>query len=109
MGDAGEAHGDAGFVAGRAGDAVEGDLQDQLRLHDAHRAEAVDGVVSDPAVELAQFLVGESEIGLAHPPKPPGPPLCSAPPAARVTGIAGIALALARPGGTQDTENEEVG
>ena len=37
----------------------------QPRLDLAHRAEAVDGVVADPAVQQPQLLVGEAEIGLA--------------------------------------------
>ena len=32
----------------------------------AHRAERLDGVVADAAVELQQLLVGEAGIGLAH-------------------------------------------
>ena len=31
----------------------------------AHRAEAVDGVAADEAVDLGEFGVGEAEIGLA--------------------------------------------
>src|SRR6185312_9006727 len=60
-----EAHGHPGLVAGRAGDAVEGDLQHQLRFDLAHWPEAVGGVVAHPLVEPAQLLVGEAEIGLA--------------------------------------------
>ena len=68
-GDAGEAHGDAGVVAGGALQALEGDLEHQavvgLGAHGADRAEAVGGVVAHEAVDLRQLLVGEAEIGLA--------------------------------------------
>ena len=65
----GKAHGDAGFVPGRALQALERDFQHQalvgLVRHLAHRAEALDGVVAHVAVDLLQLLVGEAEIGLA--------------------------------------------
>ncbi len=47
-------------------EAFERDLQHQFGLYGAHRAEAIDRVVPDEAVEVAQLLVGEAEIGLAH-------------------------------------------
>ena len=46
-------------------DAVESHLEDQCLFHLAHRAETGDGVVADPAVQLAQLFIGEAEIGLA--------------------------------------------
>ena len=49
----------------RAMHAIEGDLEHELGLDLAHRAEAVHRVVAHEAVELAQLLVGEAEIGLA--------------------------------------------
>ena len=52
-------------MSGRAVDRIEGDLEDELVLDLAHRPVAADGVVADPAVEEAQLLVGEAEIGLA--------------------------------------------
>src|SRR3546814_2655117 len=51
----------ARFVPGRAVGGIEGDLEDQARLHLAHRAEPVGGVRVNPAVELAQLGVGRSE------------------------------------------------
>src|SRR5262245_54514111 len=39
--DAGKAHGEAGLVAARVVDAVEGDLEDECRLHFAHRAKTL--------------------------------------------------------------------
>ena len=44
---------------------VEGDLEHQAAVGLAHRAEAVDRVLSHMAVDLLQFLVGEARIGLA--------------------------------------------
>src|ERR1043165_2183959 len=57
--DAGEAHGDAGLVAGGALEALEGDLEDQavarLGADAADRAEAFDGVVANELVDLEQL------------------------------------------------------
>ena len=64
-GDAGEAHGDAGLVAGRRLDGVEGDFEHELRRDGAHRAEALHRVLADEAVELHELLIGEAGIGLA--------------------------------------------
>ena len=63
--DARKAHRHSRFVAGRAVDAVEGDFEDDLRRHLAHRPVTLHGVVADPAVEALQLLVGEARIGLA--------------------------------------------
>src|SRR5438876_11013935 len=63
--DAREAHRHTRFVAGRAVHAVEGDFEDDLGRHLAHRPVTLHGVVADPAVEALQFLVGEARIGLA--------------------------------------------
>jgi hypothetical protein len=46
-------------------DRIEGDLEHQALLDLAHRAEALDRVAADEAVEPFQLLVGEAEIGLA--------------------------------------------
>ena len=58
-----------GFVPRGALHALEGDLQHQSAFHPvadlAHRAEALDRVVADVAVELGQLRVGEAVIGLA--------------------------------------------
>src|SRR5262245_26789943 len=59
-------HGNAGFVTGRGLDRVKGHLQHQGGADGADRTEALDGVVTDEAVELQQLLVGETGIGLAH-------------------------------------------
>ena len=49
--DARKAHGDAGFVAGRAVHRVERDLEHELGRHLADRAEALRGVVAHPPVD----------------------------------------------------------
>ena len=46
-------------------DRIEGDFEHQGLLDLADRAEALDRVVADEAVEPFQLLVGEAEIGLA--------------------------------------------
>src|SRR5215472_14737351 len=64
-GDAGEAHGDTRLVTGRELGRVECNLEDHGLLHLTDRAETCNGVITDPAVEEYQFLIGEAEIGLA--------------------------------------------
>src|SRR5689334_13805997 len=54
-----EAHRDARLVALGSLDAFEAQLEDELGLHHAHRAEALDGVAADEVVHLADLLVGE--------------------------------------------------
>src|SRR3954453_11280125 len=61
-----EAHGHPGFMARRAMHRIEGDLEDELGLDLADRAEALHGVGEDPTVKLPQLRVGEAEIGLAN-------------------------------------------
>src|SRR4051812_31321990 len=61
--DAREAHRQPGLVPAARMDRIERDFQDQALLDLADRSEALDGVPADPAVEPAQFLVGEAEIG----------------------------------------------
>src|SRR5439155_27080384 len=68
--DAREAHRHPGFVAGRAVDAVEGDFEDDLGRHLAHRPPAPPRVVTPPLVETPQFLVGKSGIVLCDRPRP---------------------------------------
>src|SRR3954454_7076934 len=67
--DARKPHGDAGFVPRRALQALKGHFQHEplVRLvYDvAYGAELLDRVAADEAVDLQQFLVGETEIGLA--------------------------------------------
>src|SRR5438094_8465942 len=46
-------------------DRIERHLEHEALLDFADRAEALDGVAADPAVEPAQFLIGEAEIRLA--------------------------------------------
>src|SRR3546814_3909859 len=46
----GEAHRDAGFMAGRALHRIERDLQHEARFDGAHRPAALDGMVADIAV-----------------------------------------------------------
>ena len=48
----GKRHGDAGLVAGGALDGLESQLEDQLRLDAAHRAEALDGVAPHKGIDL---------------------------------------------------------
>ncbi len=65
--DAGKAHGDAGFMPGRALQAPERHFENKAAVvivHDfAHRPEAVDSVGADEAVDLGKLGVGEAEIG----------------------------------------------
>ena len=77
--------------------AVEGDFEDDLRAHLAHRAPAPHGVVAHPLVEAAQFLVGKAGIGLADRHQ-----LVAAPGAEGVVGIERRALAVAALGIHQD-------
>ena len=54
----------AGLVAARGKDGVEGDLEHELRLDGAHRAELFGRVRAHEAVEADQLLVGEAGVGL---------------------------------------------
>jgi hypothetical protein len=67
--DARETQRDAGLVPARPVDAFERDLQNQAfvaRIFDfAHRAEAVDRMSADVAIELRQLFVGNAGLGLA--------------------------------------------
>src|SRR3546814_16475525 len=85
----------ARFVPGRAVGGIEGDLEDQARLHLAHRAEPVGGVRVNPAVELAQLGVGKAEIGLADGHQLLDAGLAAAPAPERIVGVEGRALAVA--------------
>src|SRR5579871_3770653 len=75
-------HRDARFMARRAMNAVEGNLQHELGRHGAHRAETLDRMIANPAVELAQLLIGKAEIGFAN-----GDELGLLPDAERVIGV----------------------
>src|SRR5262249_36759484 len=61
--DAGKAHGEPRLVPRRTLQSLEGDLKHQALgglVHDlSHRAEALDGVAADEAIDLDQLLVGE--------------------------------------------------
>src|SRR5262249_36059224 len=95
--DAGKTHGEAGFVARGALQTFESHLEHQALLalvHDlAHRAEPVDRVATNEAVDLGEFGVGKAEIGLSD-----GDELIAAlapgPHAERIVGIEGRALAV---------------
>src|SRR5258705_3404624 len=87
---AGKPHGDAGLVARGALDSLESQLEDQLRLHRAHRAEALERVPADEGVHLADLLVGEAGVGLGE-----GDELALLPDAECVVGVEARALAVA--------------
>src|SRR5215467_5799096 len=70
-------------------------LEHELRLNLAHRPEAVHGVVSHPAVELPQLLVGEAKIGFADRNKLGLSAVAVTPGAEGVLGLVGRALAAA--------------
>src|SRR6185312_17217000 len=67
--DAGKAHGETGFVPHRELQTLECDFQHKAFLRAvldlAHGAESLDSVAAYEAVDLDQFLVGETEIGFA--------------------------------------------
>src|SRR5205085_747705 len=60
-----KAHRQPRLVARALVDRIERHFEHQALLDLAHGPEALDGVPADPAVEPFQFLVGETEIGLA--------------------------------------------
>src|SRR4051794_6922122 len=60
-----ETHRKARFVARAFVDRIERHFQHQALLDLPHRPEAFDGMATNPAVDPFEFLVGESEIGLA--------------------------------------------
>src|SRR5262252_1836964 len=74
---------------------VERHLEHELRLDLAHSPEAVHGVVSHPAVELPQLLIGEAKIGFADRNKLGLSTIAVTPSAEGVVGIVGRALAAA--------------
>src|SRR5438552_3245651 len=86
-----EAHRDSRLVAFGALDALESQLEDELRLHDAHRTEALDRALADERVDLADLLVGETRIRLRERHQ-----LVAIPQAERVVGEEARALAVAR-------------
>src|SRR5438874_13531154 len=62
--DARKAHGDAALVARRRLDRLERQLEDQLRLDPAYRAEALERVCAHPCVDVANLGVGQSRVRL---------------------------------------------
>src|SRR5689334_17007747 len=67
--DSRKTHGDAGFMAGRALEALERYFQNQPLVRFmrdfAYRPEAIDRISPNEPIDLNQFLIGESKIGLA--------------------------------------------
>src|SRR5688572_21212372 len=83
-----ETHRDPRLVPRRALDAFEPQFEDQLRLHRAHGAEALERVLADEGVDLADLLVGESGVRLGE-----GHELLALPEAEGVVGEEARALA----------------
>src|SRR5208337_2603191 len=89
---AGKTDGDAGLVTVRPVQTLEGQLEDELGLDGAHRAELLDHVVSDEGIDAADFLVGQPRVSLGDGHERAGGPV---PDAERVVGVEASSLATA--------------